>query len=276
MPTVDRETLLTSLRVERWARQVTGDYVTFDQMLEAAMEAATPLTDAEVAEALAAHPRIGEQASGDGAEARFSRAEQAASVDDDPELARRLAEGNAAYEERFGRVFLIRAAGRTRAEILDELERRLANNPITEFDETAQQLREIAALRLRTAFDEPLPEPKDPPMLPSHVTSHVLDASSGAPASGISVTLFEQGADGWEAIGWAVTDDGGRATSLGPEHLAAGIYQVQFDTGTYFAAQGLASFYPEVAITFEIAHADQHYHVPLLLSPFAYSTYRGS
>lgn len=109
----------------------------------------------------------------------------------------------------------------------------------------------------------------------SHITTHVLDAVRGVPAEGISVTLSERGGQGWEPLASAITDDDGRVGDLGPEHLEDGVYQVRFDTGMYFSQTDVESFYPEVVITFEIAGGD-HYHVPLLLSPFAYSTYRGS
>lgn len=109
----------------------------------------------------------------------------------------------------------------------------------------------------------------------SHVTTHVLDAVRGTPAPGVSVTLSERGGQGWEPIASAVTDDDGRVGELGPDRLANGVYQVRFDTGMYFSHLDVQTFYPEVVIAFEVAGED-HYHVPLLLSPFAYSTYRGS
>ena len=105
----------------------------------------------------------------------------------------------------------------------------------------------------------------------SHVTTHVLDAVTGIPADGVDVALLQ----GTEVIAKGVTDDDGRIASLGPERLQPGIYQVRFSTGEYFARDDLDTFYPEVTITFEIT-GPEHYHVPLLLSPFAYSTYRGS
>ena len=110
----------------------------------------------------------------------------------------------------------------------------------------------------------------------SHVTTHVLDATTGTPAVGLSVMLSARGEDGWLVIASGVTDADGRVGSLGPESLNTGIYQVRFDTGAYFARGGQESFYPSVEIAFHITDAEQHYHVPLLLSPFAYSTYRGS
>jgi 5-hydroxyisourate hydrolase len=109
----------------------------------------------------------------------------------------------------------------------------------------------------------------------SFVTTHVLDAVSGQPAVGVSVTLAEHRGEGWQPLASGVTDSDGRIGDLGPEALDDGVYQVRFDTGMYFSTRDVATFYPEVTITFEIA-GGQHYHVPLLLSPFAYSTYRGS
>lgn len=148
-----REELLTCLRVERWADALAGQsYDTLLGLERTAVAAATPLSPEEIEAALAAHPRIGDSAVGAGAEARFSADEQAASQSDDPELARRLADGNAAYEAKFGRVFLIKAAGRSREDIVAELERRLATDDVAELAEVANQLRGIALLRLRGLY----------------------------------------------------------------------------------------------------------------------------
>ncbi|MCM6774792.1 hydroxyisourate hydrolase [Nocardia sp. CDC159] len=105
----------------------------------------------------------------------------------------------------------------------------------------------------------------------SSVSTHVLDAVRGVPAADVAVTLFAP--DGTEST-TAVTDADGRVGSLGSD-LGPGVYRLRFATGEYFAAQGVPTFYPEVTIAF-IVEDDRHYHVPLLLSPFAYSTYRGS
>jgi 5-hydroxyisourate hydrolase len=107
----------------------------------------------------------------------------------------------------------------------------------------------------------------------STVSTHVLDTARGRPAGGVSVTL--ERADGGPSIATGTTDDDGRVAELGPDDLAAGVYRLRFDTASYFAATGQDGFFPEVAVSFEVA-AGQHYHVPVLLSPFAYSTYRGS
>ena len=107
----------------------------------------------------------------------------------------------------------------------------------------------------------------------STVTTHVLDTSLGRPAAGVPVRLEHAGG---EPIAAASTDDDGRVRELGPDGLRPGPYRVVFDTAAYFERRGQRGFYPEVAISFLIDRADGHYHVPLVLSPFAYSTYRGS
>ena len=112
------------------------------------------------------------------------------------------------------------------------------------------------------------------------MTTHVLDAVSGRPAVGVAVSL-ERGevagsAGAWAPVAEGRTDEDGRVAALGPEDLEPGVYRVRFDTGAYFAGGGVPAFYPEVAITFRLDDAEAHYHVPLLLSPYAFSTYRGS
>ena len=104
------------------------------------------------------------------------------------------------------------------------------------------------------------------------LSTHVLDTSAGRPAAGVPITL--QTAAG-EDLGSAVTDGDGRAAEIGAGGLAAGDYRLRFDSGAYFGARGVTGFYPEVVVTFTV-HGDDHFHVPLLLSPFGYSTYRGS
>ncbi|MGH3644043.1 MAG: hydroxyisourate hydrolase [Mycobacterium sp.] len=104
------------------------------------------------------------------------------------------------------------------------------------------------------------------------LSTHVLDTVSGRPAAGITVTLSDAGG---VAVFTATTDGDGRIANLG-DALPAGIYRLHFDTGSYFAGLDIPTFYPEVVVAFEITDADGKYHVPVLLSPYAYSTYRGS
>ncbi|WP_291047052.1 hydroxyisourate hydrolase [Herbiconiux sp.] len=110
----------------------------------------------------------------------------------------------------------------------------------------------------------------------SHVTTHVLDSTIGRPAAGVPVILEHDDLGNWVMLASAETDADGRVEHFGPEALPAGRYRVTFDTATYFHEQEVKAFYPEVHIVFELADPAAHYHVPLLLSPFAYSTYRGS
>ena len=107
----------------------------------------------------------------------------------------------------------------------------------------------------------------------SYISAHVLDASAGVPAEGVGVRL----ADGsGTVIAESVTDADGRVSELGPDRLDPGDYAVTFGSGDYFAARQVASFHPSVSVLFTAAADQGHYHIPLLLSPYAYTTYRGS
>jgi 5-hydroxyisourate hydrolase len=110
----------------------------------------------------------------------------------------------------------------------------------------------------------------------STVTTHVLDTSLGRPAAGVPVRLEHLAGGEPSPVAETSTDDDGRVRELGPDGLPPGTYRVVFDTGAYFARSGRPTFYPEVTVSFLVEAADGHYHVPLVLSPFAYSTYRGS
>ncbi|MGY2701808.1 MULTISPECIES: 2-oxo-4-hydroxy-4-carboxy-5-ureidoimidazoline decarboxylase [unclassified Nocardioides] len=144
-----RAALTACLDVPRWLDEMLAGrpYGDRDAALALASASAASLTDAELEAALARHPRIGERA-GAGHDAARSEREQSGVDHSDAEVLQRLADGNRAYEERFDRVFLIRAAGRDSREILAELERRLGNDDATERAETVEQLRQIALLRL--------------------------------------------------------------------------------------------------------------------------------
>lgn len=110
----------------------------------------------------------------------------------------------------------------------------------------------------------------------SHVTTHILDTTTGKPAAGVPVALLARSAAGWEPLAEAVTDADGRVKDLGPEALETGTYRLEFQTASYFAALGTETFFPEVVLTFSVRADEAHYHVPLLLSPFSFSSYRGS
>ena len=109
----------------------------------------------------------------------------------------------------------------------------------------------------------------------SAVTTHVLDTALGRPAAGMPVRLLQVSPEGARVVGESATDGDGRVSELGPDRLEPGTYQLVFDTAAYAAATDQRCFFPEVTLTFLVADTS-HHHVPLLLSPFAYSTYRGS
>lgn len=109
------------------------------------------------------------------------------------------------------------------------------------------------------------------------ITTHVLDTARGRPAAGMAVSLARRSGDAWAELSTGRTDANGRVANLLPDGVKhpAGTYRLRFDTGGYFAAQGhVATFYPVVEVVFEIRDAE-HYHIPLLVSPFGYTTYRG-
>lgn len=146
----EAETLLRPcVDVERWIHELISarPFATRDALTSYALNGITPFDSQELGAALAQHPRIGERAQGDSKEADLSRGEQAA-LNLDGDATARLKAANQHYEQRFDRVFLIRAAGRSTEEILAECERRLTNDDATELAEVATQLREIAVLRL--------------------------------------------------------------------------------------------------------------------------------
>ncbi len=113
----------------------------------------------------------------------------------------------------------------------------------------------------------------------SPITTHVLDTANGRPAAGLRVTLAHISASGdTRAVGGGTTDTDGRLRELWPKGVdfEAGIYRLRFETGAYFAGIGVTAFHPAVEVVFTVRDLTQHYHVPVLLSPFGYTTYRGS
>lgn len=144
------------LDVERWLVQIADarPFPSLQALTDFAKSAANPFASAEIQQALSHHPRIGERPTAETAEASMSRSEQAGVDPADVKVARELAEGNRKYEEKFGQVFVIRAAGRTATEILAALSERLTHTPDQEETIVAQQLREIALLRLQGVINE--------------------------------------------------------------------------------------------------------------------------
>lgn len=111
----------------------------------------------------------------------------------------------------------------------------------------------------------------------SQITTHILDTTKGKPAANVTIVLLRQAGEIWQEIAHGVTNSDGRIADLLPKEMQVewGIYKMKFYTQEYFARDGTANFYPFVEIVFTVV-ANEHYHVPLLLNPFGYSTYRGS
>jgi len=109
------------------------------------------------------------------------------------------------------------------------------------------------------------------------ITTHVLDMSAGKPGRGIAIELERAEHGVWHLVGGGITDDDGRLRTLTPAGpVPEGTYRIRFQVGAYFAARQQDAFFPLVEIQFTVPDGTQHYHVPLLLSPFGFSTYRGS
>jgi 5-hydroxyisourate hydrolase len=111
----------------------------------------------------------------------------------------------------------------------------------------------------------------------SQLTTHILDTTKGKPAPGVRISLYQQHNEEWKEIGIGTTNSDGRVSDLLKKDtlLGMGIYKMRFETGEYFDKQGIQSFYPFVEIVFNI-NTQEHYHIPLLISPHGYNTYRGS
>ena len=130
----------------------------------------------------------------------------------------------------------------------------------------------LSLLTVRFAGSEETPAASPP------LSTHVLNTTTGKPASGVNLILQKQTGGGWEELRKVQTDAKGRASdlSISGKGLQAGTYRLIFETGEYFKTQGLSTFFPRVEIVFAIDKTDEHYHIPLLISPYGYSTYRGS
>jgi hydroxyisourate hydrolase len=267
--TAPREDLIGPLRaclaVDSWVNGMLAGrpYRDTVAVLERARSLAEGLSRAEVLDALHAHPRIGQPppSSMAGTAASWSRREQSG-LDRDRDTTERIRDANTRYELRFGHIYLVFATGMSAEDILADIESRMDNQPDLELDIARKHLRDIALLRLRRLLEET-----------SAVTTHVLDSTTGTPAHGIPVTLEVAEEDGWRVLDHAATNSDGRLRRLGPDHVEAGVYRLRFDTDSYY---GGASFFPEIIVTFRISDPARHHHVPILLSPFSYTTYRGS
>jgi len=151
--------------------------------------------------------------------------------------------------------------------------------PLPPLDRSLRPIPTIAQidnpLRPMSAVQQPQ-QPVQPPRSP--ITCHALDSTAGKPCAGMSVRLDRLTSNGFALLSQNMTDNDGRCTNLmqAGSRLDIGIYKITFFSAEYFTKRGITSFYPFVEVTFEVKDDTQHYHIPLLLAPFSYSTYRGS
>ncbi|MCW2248013.1 2-oxo-4-hydroxy-4-carboxy-5-ureidoimidazoline decarboxylase [Azospirillum fermentarium] len=238
--------------------------------LVAAINAAGP--DQQLA-LLRAHPDLAGRAALAGELTASSSAEQAAAGLDrlTPEEMARFQELNAAYTARFGFPFILAVRHATKHHILAAYARRVTNTPAAETAAALGEVAKIIGMRLLTVV-EPAPT--------GRLTVHALDTAAGMPARGLPVELVR--GDGGTVLVSTITNADGRVDGplLAGADLHAGVYELRFHAGVYFQTAGHAlsapPFLDVVPIRFAVANPEQHYHVPLLLSPWSYSTYRGS
>ncbi|NWG25814.1 MAG: 2-oxo-4-hydroxy-4-carboxy-5-ureidoimidazoline decarboxylase [Pseudorhodoplanes sp.] len=184
---------------------------------------------------------------------------------------------NAAYRDKFGFPFIICVRRHTRDSILRQFERRLANDIAAERGAALEEIGHITRLRLVAKAEGP-----GMPKTEGRLSTHVLDNVTGKPAPGVKIALYEIGASARGLLAEAATNADGRtdAPLIGGSPLRIGTYELQFHVGDYFAATGARTAEPPflaiVPIRFSIAEPEGHYHVPLLVTPWSYSTYRGS
>lgn len=219
-------------------------------------------------EAFTHHPKIGDKKS---LAEKFAGKEQAGMVSASAKTIEALSTANSDYENKFGFIFIVCATGKTADEMLRLLNDRLKNSVKEELNIAMGEQHKITLIRFKKLFEDLQFN------IMSQVTTHVLDTAAGKPAKNISIRLMHKANDSWDTIAQGVTNGDGRIADLLPagKKLVAGDYKMVFDTGHYYAANKISTFYPAVEVIFTVAD-DSHYHVPLLISPYGYSTYRGS
>ncbi|WP_433340250.1 2-oxo-4-hydroxy-4-carboxy-5-ureidoimidazoline decarboxylase [Streptomyces sp. CA-253872] len=270
LPTSEARSVLGEVcAAEAWAAAVlAGRPYENAAALHAASDAATAALDGPGLDAaLAGHPPIGRP--GDAASAR----EQSAVAGAPEALRARVRALTLAYQEKFGHVFLIRATGRSAADILAALEERLGATPAAERERSRTELAAINRLRLDRLFPDAA-SPAAPDAPPPTVSTHVLDTSAGRPAPGVPVALAARSGEKapWTVVGASATDTDGRCRDLPAPPPDTTEVRLEFTTAGHVPA---ASFFPEVSLVFRVTPGE-HHHVPLLLSPYGYSAYRGS
>jgi len=231
--------------------------------------------EADWREAFSHHPKIGnvkDLRKKFTTTAHLSEKEQSEVAYASAEILQQLANGNEEYEKKNGFIFIVCASGKSAGEMYRLLEDRLRNSKSEELALAMGEQAKITNIRLQNLFFG-----EESHIGRSQLTTHVLDTSLGSPGKDLTIRLQGLKEGRWQTIAQGVTNADGRIGDLLPAGriLPVGNYQMVFETGDYFKHHKIVGFYPEVSIQFTIFD-DQHYHVPLLLNPFGYSTYKGS
>jgi 2-oxo-4-hydroxy-4-carboxy-5-ureidoimidazoline decarboxylase len=225
------------------------------------------------------HPDLAGKAARAGALTEDSRHEQASVGLDtlSEEEFERFHRLNDAYKEKFGFPFIVCVRRHTRDSILDQFERRLRHDAATEFATALQEIAFITRLRIAAKVTG-----EGMPKVDGRLSTHVLDTHAGRPAMGVAIELYEFAGERGHRIATAVTNADGRtdAPLIGGRPLPIGRYELRFAIGDHFRSRGIEQgdppFLDIVPLRFSIAEPEGHYHVPLLCTPWSYSTYRGS
>jgi 5-hydroxyisourate hydrolase/2-oxo-4-hydroxy-4-carboxy-5-ureidoimidazoline decarboxylase len=226
--------------------------------------------EADWKESFTHHPIIGDVKS---LTEKFAGKEQAGVAVATAETIQSLANANSDYESKNGFIFIVCATGKSADEMLQILLDRLKNTPGEELHIAMGEQQKISIIR----FKKMLPDGDFSFLKVSQITTHVLDTAVGLPGKDISIRLQVKQNGSWQTIAQGITNADGRIPDLLPQerNLKPDAYKMVFDTGSYYKQQNLKTFYPEVEILFN-TFDETHYHVPLLVNPFGYNTYRGS
>ena len=227
-------------------------------------------------EAFTGHPKIGNIES---LKAKFAHTanwagnEQAKVAEAHTDTIEALAKANDAYEAKFGYIFIVSASGKSAEEMLEIINARLNHSTKNEIYVAMNEQHKITVIRLAKLIKD-LEKKAD---FSSHITTHALDTSIGIPANGMLITLKSFCDNQWQPLSVGITNADGRISDILPpgQLLSPAIYTMTFNTSRYYKSKNQNGFYPEVSIQFEVTDTN-HYHVPLLINPYGYSTYKGS
>lgn len=268
----------------QWVKQLenTRPFKNKEELLATSDSIWKSLSEKDYLEAFCHHPKIGDIDSLKKKfkdTAQFTENEQKGTSNASEQTLLSLQTANTEYAEKFGFIFIVCATGKSAEQMLEMLNQRLKNNRNTELQIAAEEQNRITVLRIYKLLTQYFKDDENQieSMMDnknSDITTHVLDTALGKPAAGISTLLEYQLEDGsWIDVASGITNNDGRIMSWMNKPAKPGYYKITFDIYDYHNGKG---FFPKVSINFRIEDDNQHYHVPLLLSPFSYSTYRGS